>query len=573
MNITANLTVRKNIDITNGSLFQPVYPSDDGLVLYMPFSEPDGSTQLDRSPYGIDGTVSSGVNCNITNGKYGGGCHFNAVDTNSRIRLLGEGATFSSDIFTAEAWIRQDAQFIGSFGYIIDNQDSPNDGWGIAIESGNRVFCNYNLPSVIGTTVLSISGDTWYHVACVSDGVNLTVYVNGIQEGVGAVSGSISETADATIGRRTTAGANSVINGSLDEVRVYVRALTAEEIRTHYLRGQGFGASGAITADKFRVVNTSGNINFIVDESGNVGIGTTSPQNKLNVVGSFNVSNSTGFLGLYQGSDAKVGIGTATPDRNLDVEGTGAVLIKTQNGVASTLYGVNSVNFGIVGTLSNHDFRIFTNNIVKFVVEAGGNVGIGDTTPDAELDIVGASSTATDPILIVDSSSSSSVIFLTTSEIHRGTVRADATGNIVLNAQGGNPYIRLNDGVPASGAGTQYFCSDASGKVTVSASCGSSVLIKKNITNLVIDTMSIINQLVPRKYQWIGNNEISIGFIAQEMESILPEAIVYDQGGNVSGFNYDVVTALNVKAIQELKAENDLLKSELCKKDVTYGWC
>ena len=50
----------------------------------------------------------------------------------------------------------------------------------------------------------------------------------------------------------------TAFNGSIDEVRIYKRALSSEEIRTQYLRGKGFGASGAITADKFRVVNTSG---------------------------------------------------------------------------------------------------------------------------------------------------------------------------------------------------------------------------------------------------------------------------------------------------------------------------
>src|SRR3989338_4594189 len=60
VNITGNLSVGKNINIVNGSLYQPVYPSDDELVLYLPFSENADNISnrtYDRSPYGNDGTL------------------------------------------------------------------------------------------------------------------------------------------------------------------------------------------------------------------------------------------------------------------------------------------------------------------------------------------------------------------------------------------------------------------------------------------------------------------------------------------------------------------------------------
>jgi len=37
--------------------------------------------------------------------------------------------------------------------------------------------------------------------------------------------------------------------------------------------------------------------------------------------------------------------------------------------------------------------------------------------------------------------------------------------------------------------------------------------------------------------------------------------------------DYGALTPVLVEAIKELKAENDLLKSELCEKDDSYSWC
>src|SRR3989338_10199603 len=76
---------------------------------------------------------------------------------------------------------------------------------------------------------------------------------------------------------------------------LYKRVLTPEEIRTHYLRGSGFGASGAITADVFRVVNTSGSV-VLATNGSRVGIGTTNPLFPLTVVGTINATRLNGTL-------------------------------------------------------------------------------------------------------------------------------------------------------------------------------------------------------------------------------------------------------------------------------------
>jgi len=60
-----------------------------------------------------------------------------------------------------------------------------------------------------------------------------------------------------------------------------------------------------------------------ITDTGNVGIGTTSPSEKLNVNGSLRVDNATGGAVLFaNATSGKVGIGTTTPQAKLDVNVT-----------------------------------------------------------------------------------------------------------------------------------------------------------------------------------------------------------------------------------------------------------
>ena len=91
------------------------------------------------------------------------------------------------------------------------------------------------------------------------------------------------------------------------------KALNDKEIRTQYLRGKGFGAVGTITANKFRVMNTTGDVKFIINNDGNVGIGATNPSQTLTVEGNINATgnlNVTGCIVHSCGTGTCVTIGT-----------------------------------------------------------------------------------------------------------------------------------------------------------------------------------------------------------------------------------------------------------------------
>ena len=70
-------------------------------------------------------------------------------------------------------------------------------------------------------------------------------------------------------------------------------------------------------------------------------------------------------------------------------------------------------------------------------------------------------------------------------------------------------------------------------------------------------------------FNWVNipDSNKQMGFIAQEVEKVVPEIVVKDTDGKY-GMAYGNLTAVLVNAIKELKAENDALKAE---KDAEIG--
>jgi hypothetical protein len=81
---------------------------------------------------------------------------------------------------------------------------------------------------VTGPTVLAAG--TWTHVAVTYDNLMLRLYVNGVQVATRAQTGpTTTSTGPLRLGGSTTWG--EYLDGSLDDVRIYARALPAAQIR------------------------------------------------------------------------------------------------------------------------------------------------------------------------------------------------------------------------------------------------------------------------------------------------------------------------------------------------------
>jgi hypothetical protein len=78
------------------------------------------------------------------------------------------------------------------------------------------------------SSTTTLATNTWYHVAATFDGTAMRIYLNGVQDCILNVTGSAVANAPFSMGR--TYEDARILNGSLDEVRVWTRALSATEI-------------------------------------------------------------------------------------------------------------------------------------------------------------------------------------------------------------------------------------------------------------------------------------------------------------------------------------------------------
>jgi hypothetical protein len=111
-------------------------------------------------------------------------------------------------------------------------------GGGVAARAYNSSGSYVEVDSDPGWTVQS--ANTWYHAVFVADGTNLTIYVNGVQRAQQSFPYSIDYGSDAVliIGGRDAAN-GWTMNGRLDEIGVWNRALTTDEITALYNSGSG----------------------------------------------------------------------------------------------------------------------------------------------------------------------------------------------------------------------------------------------------------------------------------------------------------------------------------------------
>ncbi|MHC4526379.1 MAG: putative Ig domain-containing protein, partial [Planctomycetota bacterium] len=209
------LTVQGVRDVAGNPLVTDSVDYDyaSGLVAHWKFDEAGGSTAFDSSGSGHDGTLVNGPTW--TTGRLGGALRFDG--TNNYIDV---GAQDIAAPWTASFWVKREdslnsnTALLDSANYSLKLEQYPNlnkvgfTAYGVA----DHAF-NYEAP--IGS---------WAHLVFIGTATQVTLYVDGAS----------TETIAASISCPMTqiSSASKATKGTIDEVRVYNRALSAAEILT-----------------------------------------------------------------------------------------------------------------------------------------------------------------------------------------------------------------------------------------------------------------------------------------------------------------------------------------------------
>lgn len=219
----------------------PYEISTDNLVGWWKLDENTGTTAVDSSGNGNTGTWSGHTTANWTTGKYNTGVRFDNI--NDYINA-GTGATLDgmTDL-TIGAWVYWNGGADSNYDHIVSKHDGGGagiDAYFLAIQNTNII--NFRVVNTAGATVVAASSttpqiNTWNYIIATYDADGpVKVYLNGIDVSADAYSGigAVRSGAQAlSIGRYGT-GDYGYFNGTIDDVKIYGRVLSADEIKDQY---------------------------------------------------------------------------------------------------------------------------------------------------------------------------------------------------------------------------------------------------------------------------------------------------------------------------------------------------
>jgi len=228
-----------------------------------------------------------------------------------------------------------------------------------------------------------------------------------------------------------------------------------------------------------------------IDHTGNVGIGTSEPQAKLEIDGE-GIALDNGNAELLLTGAAPGMNGTVSPAIGFRVDDQGVM----RSGISGVQTGTSSNMMGL--SFYTHSGGDTAPLVETVTIDHTGNVGIGVLDPSEDLDVAG-------------------------------------TARLRGMSSGGGTTVAVD------GMG-----------ILVKKS--SSRRYKKNIEDLETDPSAVL-QLRPVSFQYRSSGNQDIGLIAEEVEEALRDLVIYDNQGRPDAVNYDGVALymLEVVKMQEKK--------------------
>ena len=428
-NFSGSQTVQGNITVV-GSLIAQQYVVSSS-VSYFTSSNFDGSTKFgdtDSDTHQFTGSLRSP---NIT-GSLLGTSSFSNNSTSASYSLTSSVAlTALTSSYINIATNAISSSYAGTASVSISSSFSTTSSYNL-----NSISSSYSLTASFAANAGSslTTGSTYPITSSWANNAISSSYANVAATATSATSATSANTANSATSASYALTASFALNAS----------------------GGGGGGSGTVTGSVNYIAKfTSGSSvgNSVIYESGsNIGIGTTSPNSKLNI-------NSSGSL--VSGSVV------------FSVEGTQGSLFSVDDNLSGSLMSVNDVSgLPILEVFSDDRLVVGTYNSNALVV-TGSRVGIGTNVPIAKLQVSGNISGSS-----FTSSVSNGVGFL-------GTSSFSVTSSYALNAL--TASFALNASGGGGGSGTVTGSTNYISKFTSGTSVGNSVIYETG-SNIGIGT-------------------------------------------------------------------------------------
>ena len=340
--------------------------------------------------------------------------------------------------------------------------------------------------------------------------------------------------------------------------RATTDTLTNKTLTTPVISSLSSASATALT------LQSAGTTAITVSTAQNVGIGTTAPNKPLSVYGGdgyiqmLNASTGTGntdgaFIGVEGGTtglrivnqendvmsfhtnglanermridaSGRVGIGTSSPGEKLDV--SGAIRSNVSGGTPAIYFGDGTYQTSITGQ----------SNSIRFIGDAGAERGRFDSSGSF---LVGFTSGTATPAQGVGIGGQASA----------GVYIGHANGT-----SSGNYYMAFSYNGSAIGSITQ------NGTTNVAYNTSSDYRLKENIQPMQ-NALATVAQLKPVTYKWKTDGSDGQGFIAHELQAVVPDCVTGDKDGldddgnpKYQGVDTSFLVATLTAALQETKA-------------------
>jgi len=213
------------------------------------------------------------------------------------------------------------------------------------------------------------------------------------------------------------------------------------------------------------------------------------------------------------------------------------------------------INADKTGTGTYLPMTFYTGGSERMRIDSSGNVLVGTTSADARFVTYISTNTVSGRIGTTASSGQTADLFQVTALNH-----ASGTGFHFIRCYSSGPTVQF----AVRGDGTVY-----AQNTTIQSL--SDARVKENVRTAT-EGLSVIDALRPVRFDFkngFGNNRKNqLGFVAQEVEAVFPDAVDVMGDKDENGDPYKSVgpaalIPVLVKAIQELKADNDALKARI----------